>query len=771
MPATRVGPAAAHALQFTLHFIFVLLPLIVPFWAILSFVLVPTAARGLRNTDSTPGPRWLKRPLALVSLPLKLAAGLAWLLYAAVTLIIHPFALLAYELLRLCTRPTLGAGRAGLVQVAPADGGPTIDVKVQGRPTVPTSHNAPPEQGIDHNAHLYSVEERGGPPEQGPAAKPRVGLKGLRRGLGASGVLTDSMDTVREKRNRYTRFDSVWTALEGRQASNDQDTASVRPGDVRLLSANWLAERAKKGEPLSRRQELPEEAFLSVAQLKAIQAEARPCFNQQFFWDAQERMLEGKGFLKHFCSAVAALFQLRNERNVDNLLPIIAISYCWLEAAHPDRDGRQLQLMFQKLQALYGGRGLLGTCRDYGFSDMGVFLDWGSLHQKDPELFDSRETPEAQPEAERAAFAAELKAGRRFYGGERYAQSRSEEEQQAFGRGLKQTMDLWYSHAGITVVLLTRLPEGHGTARSYESRGWTTFERCSAELGKSFSLTVAKWKLIIDTGHEEGDVQRRLPTAPARMAELLESRRFTNNADKQGVLELYKKTASAVLGTVEGLDFSGMPLVSGDEWCSPEQLSEALNLCSSLQNLFLHGTRLTDKGVEELVGGLDDGALPALTTLWCNGIRFSAEGITTLCNAFGHGLAPKLARLHFADGPFGDAHMKALAAAFSSGRMPESFANLYITNCDVGDQGAIALAAALLESGVACQVVCGTNHIGLAGQSALLQALEAKHGASLAGYVSVAFAQAPALSPPFLQRALACGVRYNWETRGVNLYL
>ena len=96
--------------------------------------------------------------------------------------------------------------------------------------------------------------------------------------------------------------------------------------------------------------------------------------------------------------------------------------------------------MFEKLQALYGGRGLLGACRDYGFSDMGVFLDWGSLHQKDPELFDSSETPEAQPEAERAAFAADLKAGRRFYGGERYEQSRSEEDKQAFGRGLKQTI-------------------------------------------------------------------------------------------------------------------------------------------------------------------------------------------------------------------------------------------------------------------------------------------------------------------------------------------
>ena len=68
MRATRVGPAAAQALQLILVVIFGLLPLFVPLWAIFSFAFAPAAARGLRNTDSTPGPRWLKWPLALVSL-------------------------------------------------------------------------------------------------------------------------------------------------------------------------------------------------------------------------------------------------------------------------------------------------------------------------------------------------------------------------------------------------------------------------------------------------------------------------------------------------------------------------------------------------------------------------------------------------------------------------------------------------------------------------------------------------------------------------------
>jgi len=44
-------------------------------------------------TATYPGPHWLKWPLAVVSLPLKLAAGLAWTLYAVLTLTIHPFTL------------------------------------------------------------------------------------------------------------------------------------------------------------------------------------------------------------------------------------------------------------------------------------------------------------------------------------------------------------------------------------------------------------------------------------------------------------------------------------------------------------------------------------------------------------------------------------------------------------------------------------------------------------------------------------------------------
>ena len=122
-------------------------------------------------------------------------------------------------------------------------------------------------------------------------------------------------------------------------------------------------------------------------------------------------------------------------------------------------------------------------------------------------------------------------------------------------------MDLWYGHTATTVVLLTQLPDelpaGFDTTRTYESRGWTTFERCSAELSHPFRLFSAGWKLVIDVADEAGGAKMRLPATPARMEALLAKCRFTNGADKGTVLALYEQTAAAILGSLDKLSVAG----------------------------------------------------------------------------------------------------------------------------------------------------------------------------------------------------------------------
>ena len=124
---------------------------------------------------------------------------------------------------------------------------------------------------------------------------------------------------------------------------------------------------AERGGVLPRRQDLPEEAFLSSAQLRRIEQGARRGFDLAGCMEAFGRFSKEPS-LSSFLGMLASLFG--RKRNPDGLLPIISVSYCWLEAAHPDREGRQLQLLSRKLRGLYGGRGLLGACRDYGFLDM-----------------------------------------------------------------------------------------------------------------------------------------------------------------------------------------------------------------------------------------------------------------------------------------------------------------------------------------------------------------------------------------------------------------
>ena len=187
--------------------------------------------------------------------------------------------------------------------------------------------------------------------------------------------------------------------------------------------------------------------------------------------------------------------------------------------------------------------GLLSCLRAYGFRDAGVFLDWASVFQRDPSLFDANETPDGVPEQREQPSSSRCA---RVSGTSAVwtTSSRSADETTAFKTALGQTMDLG-GHAGTTVVLLTELPDelpaGTDCARTYE-QGWTTFERCSAELGKK----AFPWKLVIDT-LRAARCDRRLPTTPVMMVGLLKTRQFTIGADCDAVLALYDKTANAIL--------------------------------------------------------------------------------------------------------------------------------------------------------------------------------------------------------------------------------
>ena len=180
-----------------------------------------------------------------------------------------------------------------------------------------------------------------------------------------------------------------------------------------------------------------------------------------------------------------------------------------------------------------------------GLSDMGAFWDWGSLHQR--------------------------------HGGERTA-----EQDAAFHRALNGTMDLWYAHRLITKVFVTELPRDF-VGDSYEQRGWPFFERSSAELITPQFAGGRFWPMCIDLRVGMGGHGRQLPRTPAAFADGLAERKFTNDADSSTVIELYEKTATAILGEATTLDYGKLRPPRG----AGTALAAALCMAPRLRALYL----------------------------------------------------------------------------------------------------------------------------------------------------------------------------------------
>ena len=371
---------------------------------------------------------------------------------------------------------------------------------------------------------------------------------------------------------RYIDPAAIWAVLE--------------LGWVRLVRMTYLIELStKKGGVLPRRQELPEEAFISVKELK-----------QMYYSSGDEGDINDDG------------------SNHDKVLPLIVISFCWITAQHPDPKGEQLKTVAEALErekAKYAGLDVCDEDSDVGssfggFKEMGVFWDWPSLHQKDTALFDPAQTPEAKPEAERAAFVEALKNKTAFYGGEAYEKSRTPEEIEAFRKALHHSMDLWYAHQGTTVYKLTKLPDGCTTRKaSYDDSGWTTYEGRSAEQIKKVDLVDVRWKLVLDLGAEDAAAARRWPVGPDDFENIIKDKTFTNGADTGVVSTLYRKMSINQLGFVKELNFDGMAAPTVED---AERLGRCLNMCKHLQTLIFGRVGLTAATCKALFSVMTDEA-------------------------------------------------------------------------------------------------------------------------------------------------------------------
>ena len=419
--------------------------------------------------------------------------------------------------------------------------------------------------------------------------------------------------------------------------------------DVQLLSLNWLLNHATTGQPLPRRQDCPPEAFMSAQSLLGI-------------WRSAPRYT----------------------RNV--VVPVVSVSHIWLTREHPDPSGEQLrqvaEVLFEQQIELYGTV----------FEDMGVFIDWSSLHQPDP--------------ATGTLLPAEL-------------DSRE--------RALKNTMDIWFAHSCIATVFITRPPAGVD-ARPADERGWPTFERCASELvrpskacapgtdASRWSPGLQLWSLSVEV--DDVGRRRRPPTAPSAFRTLLSGKTFARHADQETALALFTRMSSNVLADAAAFKLEHGLVSPG----AGGRIGAALRMCRGLGELELSSTAIDP---DELQAALDAAPFEQLRVMRLEQAALAPAGGLVLANALAAGTAPRLLSLALASNKLGGTGGAAIAAALTARSLPR-LRTLSLGGNELGPVGGEAVGLALTQGATPELQVLGLddNEIGAAGVRALGGALE-----------------------------------------------
>jgi len=165
-------------------------------------------------------------------------------------------------------------------------------------------------------------------------------------------------------------------------------------------------------------------------------------------------------------------------------------------------------------------------CRSscYGFDEVGVFFDWGSLFQK----------PRTAPQDD--AFRAALNV-----------------------------MSIWYAHFGTTVVVVQGQDDYLRVPRS--DRGWPTFEEAMAELLKEGN---PRCPLVLHTGGtttafgSSTTIRQGPPRPPSQFNALIATKTFTNGADVETVKSLYLDSIVEGFGSISKVKYRQLGWADGE---------------------------------------------------------------------------------------------------------------------------------------------------------------------------------------------------------------
>jgi hypothetical protein len=415
---------------------------------------------------------------------------------------------------------------------------------------------------------------------------------------------------------------------------------------IKLLSARWLLTffqaEGNEGARLEHRQQLEREhpeAFVAGEALERLLAEVDSA---------------SKGFKVGANPATNGVYMSKVDGEYQPVKDgkwvkpiefpsVAAMSHMWLDPSHPDPEAKNLRTQWlpalewyysERVRQLTTKHGDEARAKDasgaalsdeavLAAADFGVFIDLTAMCQKE------EKEPGAEP-------------------------LRTETETALFKFALG-SLDVIYALKCLASLLSTRLPEGVDVLRGYEDRGWCCFERALGQLIKAHTICIDIGRFSVDEACKEyrkgggptygaslriggarfaertvaelakqgsyessydrgmlGELVgagRRAPLTPAAFAEVLRQKTFTSGADAEVVVELYAKTARALLGSVRELEYRELKWTAADY----AQLGEALRYCGVLEKLVLWTMDPDDADAAAILEGL---ALPKLARLY-----------------------------------------------------------------------------------------------------------------------------------------------------------
>ena len=475
------------------------------------------------------------------------------------------------------------------------------------------------------------------------------------------------------RRRRYFELTDLRTLFsEPDRRNHSKRSLSGRSGrseimthtPVRLLRASWLIDEAGKGSALPTRQEIErttgDPAYLS-------------------------------GEALHQC-----LLEVEEEASYpkDPSFPgIVVFSHCWHGPDHPDPSGELLREMAAVLEWYMAERarrhGKIAKAVDTTIMSQGI----QTARMVNSELTMAQAYSKAADD-----FGVFIDFGSLYQGPQRSAG-----EEAAFQYGA-QNMDLLYAHAGTQVLRMSKLPTTWD--RSYDARGWCTFEMWCSQLVKHWAGTIDLASFgstaAVATASESGSsissgsrdtaplpefvvaeeslmakrrsggthlTPRRLPRSRNEWAahpladtkmlpKLLSAKRRRAPLHPDAFAKLIKtkqftvpsdcELVSQLYRTVCTVVLGGVTDsldLKNKSWNRLDfaNLGKALALCDQLRGtLRIANCEMTDAGLQALCENMPPSSLPLCTSVDLSGNPVNGLGLLVLANLVSSGFAPNL---------------------------------------------------------------------------------------------------------------------------------